>query len=342
MAFLKGGKDITALCDLSYSGDTRNKASLNTAAYWFNGGTRATKYPDAQFLTYTSGYKYSAEGLGGAYNKGGTALQVAAKGCRPGTKNRWSSSASGTYYLNRFSDGEVWISTTSNSRSGTRISTTSDNLQYVFVVLGAAGGGGGGATLTASAGGGGGGGYSYCCVKLTDGSPATIKIGVGGGRGESKENGGSGQETRITMADGFFDGAFGGGGGKGGGNDSGAGGSGGSLLACTTTVHHSVGYKTGGAGGDKNNAGTAAFANFTNYSPEAQQVTYLTGSGGASGGSSGGGGGGGSPLGNGGNAISSEAGADGMICAGGGGASYKAFNQHPGGTGGNGYCAILY
>lgn len=352
MGYQRGGTDITTRCDLSYSGDTRTKATINTSKFWFGGNTRAINFADSQFLTYHSGYRYSLEGLGGVYQKTASGYTAAQKGYRPGTKSRWNSTTAGTVYLNKFSDGEIWMSSTNASRTGTRICTTNEDFNYVFFTLGGAGGGGGCANLTASAGGGGGGGYAYACVLTQAGRTFTITIGAGGARGEEAGDGSGGGNTSILIsyptAQYAYDSsltAYGGGAGYAGGNSSGNGGSGGSTNfsnPSNSTAIYSRQTKNGGAGGQRNNSGTTSSVNFTNYSPEAQTITYLTGSGGGNGGSSGGGGGGGCPLGNGGAAVAKEAGKDGMVTAGGGGGSYQAFNRHPGGKGGNGQVIISY
>ena len=45
-------------------------------------------------------------------------------------------SSSGTYYVNKFSNGEVWVSTSIIPAQGTRISTASpEDIKYLFVML---------------------------------------------------------------------------------------------------------------------------------------------------------------------------------------------------------------
>jgi hypothetical protein len=350
MGYSIKGNDITKLADVSYASDTRTKATFNTSNYLFNWSNRQAGYPNAQFLTYASGYLYSAEAFGGHFLKAGSAFTAAAKGHRPGTKRRWSTSSPGTYYINVFSDGEVWVSTTKDSRTGTKISTTDEAMKYVFMTLGGAGGGGGGSTLVASAGGGGGCGYIYMCVDLTPnmGDGLKVNVGSGGSGGGGTDNGSSGGATQLIWIDGqYYAYANGGGYGYGGGNSSGGGGSGGSAGLSFTDSGTNANYRviktqSGGSGGQRNNGGGGSYVSFTNYSPEAQTISYLTGSGGSGGGGSGGGGGGASPLGNGASASSGSAGSTGGLGSGGSGASYKAFNELSGGSGGNGFCCIDY
>ncbi len=351
MGYQLNGQDITTLCEIAWgSGDTRTKSDFNTSKYWFNGGTRASKYPNEQFISYPSGYNYAVDGLNGKFSGYPTTqkkvYQASAVGCRPVHKYRYSATSGGTTYINKFTDGEIWISSASNSRSGTRLCTASQNFKYLFMCLGGAGGGGGGGNALASGGGGGGAGYVYCLENMVSGYTRTFSIGTAGSGGVGGDNKGtngtstsfyrrSGSQVKDQVI------ANGGNGGSGA-SSKGGGGSGGSSGSFTCSGAYKVYARSGANGGSRNNSGGTATANFNNYTPEQEQIVYITGSGGSGGGSSGGGGGGGSPLGNGGKGGTKANGANGGTSAGGGGGGYKAFSSTTGGKGGSGYIALYY
>ncbi len=349
MGYQLNGTDITTLCEIAWgSGDSRTKSDFNTSKYWFNGGTRASKYPNEQFISYPSGYTYAVDGLNGKFSGfptlKKTTYTAAARGYRPTSKYRYSTTTNSTQYINKFSDGEIWISNTNSSRTGTRISTTEQDFKYIFMCLGGAGGGGGGGGPFASAGGGGGGGYMYSLIKLSTSYVTTFTVGKLGAGGANDEDGSVGGNSSLLMragsrvADQLI--VYGGSGGE---NSAGGGGVSGSTYFGSVSYTKNVFSKSGANGGSKNNSGGSAYVNFNNYTPEQEQIVYMTGSGGASGGSSGGGGGGGSPIGNGGKGgTKGSSGSNGGACAGGGGGGYKAFGSTTGGNGGSGYVAIYY
>lgn len=355
MGYSKNGKDITTLCEVAYgSDDTRYKAPINTASYWFGGGTRAAKYPNAQFVSYASGYLYSTEALGGVYKKAGGNLQLSAKGYRPGYKFRYSVGGNASGYIKKFAEGDIWLGGTEGARDGTMLCSQADNWNWLFTCYAGGGGGGGGGSATASAGGGGGGGYIFAVFRLYPGRKMQYYAGGGGGAGGGNIAGGSGAQSQVILyasasisgagLNSFAD-AEGGSGGQKGGDGGGGNGGGTYVISPQRSDFYVIQPKSGGNGAARNNAGSMSAVNFTNYSPEAQQVTYFTGSGGASGGSSGGGGGGGSPMGNGG-AGGNGAGANGGSAsgwgAGGGGGAWKAFGTTNGGSGAAGYVAFYY
>jgi hypothetical protein len=355
MGYSKNGVDITTLCEVAYgSSDTRNKASINTTNYLFNGNTRAVGFPNAQFISYESGYVYSTEALGGVYKKAGSNLALSAKGYRPGYTFRYSAGGSSGGHIKKFPEGDIWLGGTEGVRDGTRLCTQAENWNWLFACYAGGGGGGGGGSATASAGGGGGGGYIFAVFRLFAGRKMTFKAGWGGSAGGGNADGGNGLQSDVLLyanssipganQNSFANAQAGYGGERGG---SGAGGLAGGTYVINPqrSDFYVIQAKSGGNGASRNNAGAISTVNFNNHSPEAQQITYLTGSGGASGGSSGGGGGGGSPMGNGG-AGGSGSGANGGSGsgwgAGGGGGAWKAFGTTNGGSGAPGYVAFYY
>ena len=353
MGYSKNGIDLLTLCETAWgSDDTRVKATFNTAKYWFGGNTRAVNFPNAQFISYASGYLYSREALGGVYKKAGISLQLPLRGYRPGDKFRYSTQTSGNMWINKFTDGEAWISSTRGSRSGTRLCTASENFNAMFACYCGGGGGGGGSSGSASAGGGGGAAYRYLLFMFDSRFVIQFTVGAAGNAGGGNATGGNGgiSSLSIGVADNIpvqwhAQGGTGGGSGGSGGN----GGAGGNCIygqfaptfppgECVYEVQS----KSGGSGGSRHNAGGNSYVNFNNYTPEATQVTYLTGLGGESGGTRGGGGGG-SPLGFGGDG--GQSGGDGQpgtgLGGGGGGGIYVLFSSRAGGKGAPGYFAIF-
>jgi hypothetical protein len=355
MGYSKNGTDLITLCEVAYgSGDTRNKASINTSNYWFGGNTRANNYPNAQFVSYVSGYLYSTEALGGVYKKAGGNLEISAKGYRPGYKYRYSAGGYATGYIKKFAEGDIWLGGTEGARDGTQLCTQADNWNWLFTCYAGGGGGGGGGSGTASAGGGGGSGYIFAVFRLFAGRKMTFTAGWAGSAGGGNSAGGNGLQSDVMLyanssipganQNSFSDAEAGYGGQKGG--DGGGGNGGGTyVISPQRSDFYVIQAKSGGNGASRNNTGGTSGVNFSNYSPEAQQITYLTGSGGASGGSSGGGGGGGSPMGNGGSGGSGSGSNGGSASgwgAGGGGGAWKAFGSTSGGSGAPGYVAFYY
>jgi len=304
-----------------------------------------------------AGYIYSNEmGINTRYLRGNsTFFAVSAKGHRPCptyARRRWDSSTPNTYYVNKFSDGEVWVSTTHNSRTGTRISTAAENRHFVFVILIGPGGGGGGGNGTKAGGGGGGGAFAYLCHRLIAGRVHRIYIGGGGSAGARNTNGGGSGNCQFAT---FTDinnisgsgvttiNSMGGGGGQSGGND-GDGGGGGNVPypSANSSNIQRLDERTGTSGGNRGgNAGGSTPSYSTQaYSPEAHRLDYGQGSGGSAP-NSGGGGGGGWYFGHGGG-QGGGTGGDGGIGAGGGGGAWVLFAGNAGGSGGNGYAALFY
>ena len=170
MAYLKNGVNIRNIAEIAPTSDPRNASDFSSSKYLFNGKTHEAHYGTKMIMNY-DGYMYSNEaGIKNSFRRNGSAyFGVSARGCRPCptyTRRRWESSSAGTYYVNKFSNGEVWVSTSYNSRSGTRISTASEDIKYLFVMLVGPGGGGGGGNGTKAGGGGGGGAFATFAIGL--------------------------------------------------------------------------------------------------------------------------------------------------------------------------------
>jgi hypothetical protein len=358
MGYSRNGQDfVNTLCEVSWgSDDKRGKADINTSKFWFGGASRATNYPSAQFITYVSGFRYSKEALGGKYGGWPTfqrkSYEISAKGYRPYSKYRYSTSTSGNLFIKRGTDGSIFVTSAFNSGSGTVVIPAALAAKYCFVCTCGGGGGGGGSTAVASAGGGGGAGYGFLLLEIT--KFISCYIGESGAGGGGTQNGSWGADSSIAYyADAL---AYRNGGSKldefrcyagesgyGGGNNGGSGGAGkGTSGPATGTYIYAVARKAGASGATRNGTGGTSGVNFTNYTPESETITYFTGGGGSSGGSSGGGGGGGSPLGQGGSGGSKGGGGNGTLGSGGGGGGYKAFTTQSGGSGGPGYISIMY
>jgi len=307
----------------------------------------------------TSGQIYSAETVTSGFYVGGTQIKLCKPGCRPryhGCQKLWSSAAitsySDTRYINRFSDGTVWISATANSRSGTQISwpTTGTTLprgvRYVTVLLVGAGGGGGGAggSLQHSASGGGGGACIVCCIRLPENGYATLTIGGWGNGGTNYGAGSGGGYSRVSVGS-FWAQAGGGAGGQTGTSSTNTAAGGSVTYTGWNADGYMFNYVDGSSAPGKNNAGNEAYFTISEYAPASESVSlFYYSSGGASGGNSGGGGGGASAYyGEGGAGGNGAVGGNGKGYGGGGGGGGVALlQQHAGGRGAPGYVEVRY
>ena len=353
MPYLWNGVDLFQQCE--WGGDC-NKHAIANSEYRLGGKTFADagRAPVAM----TSGYLYSGETFTPTgYKLKGAQVVLQKAGCRPRfysqQKNcvlEGSSSGILTRYINRFSNGEVWVSNAANTRSGTQISwptastTLPRGVRYVTVLLIGGGGGGGGAggSLQHSASGGGGGACAACCVRLPDNGNAIILIGSVGVGGQNYGSGSSGGTTRITCGS-FWCYAGGGSGGQTGSNSTNTA-TGGTVTSSGDNADGFVfASVSGGSAPGKNKAGDDASFAIYDYAPESSALVYSS-NGGASGGSTGGGGGGASAYyGNGGAGGNGNPGGNGSGYGGGGGGGGVGFlTQHNGGFGAPGHVIIRY
>ena len=353
MPYRQGGTDILSLIETAPINDIRQATGFSTSNYRYWGWSHQDWWGTKVIMDY-SGYIYSGNSIVAArFLKERTVnwFSISRKGCRPRMTyggRRWDTSSPNTYYVSKFADGEVWVGTTHNSRTGTRVGTAAENLQFVFVMLIGPGGGGGGGNGTTSGGGGGGGAFAFFCHRLVVDRVHRLTVGSGGGAGARNTNGGGGSNTQFaTFSDMTFGTGFttmnatGGVGGRSGGN-SGDGGAGGETPwpSSNGTNIHRLDERNGMSGGNRGNNGSGNGAlRTTAYTPEGQRLDYGQGGGGT--GNNGGGGGSGWYFGHNGGAGGGTGG-DGGIGAGGGGGSWVLFAGHPGGSGGNGYAALFY
>lgn len=360
LAYLKNGVNIRNIAEIAPTSDPRNASDFSSSKYLFNGKTHEAHYGTKMIMNY-DGYMYSNEaGIKNSFRRNGSAyFAVSARGHRPCptySRRKWQSSTAGTYYVNKFSDGEVWISTTYNSRTGTRISTTTEDIHFLFVLLVGSGGGGGGGNGTKAGGGGGGGSFAFLCHRLVAGRVHRIYIGGGGSGGSRNTNGSGGNNCQFAT---FTDinnlgnsgvttvNATGGGAGRSGGND-GVGGSGGTVSSYDSNNSYirRLDERTGTSGGSRggNSGGSTAAYQTQSYTPEGNRLDYGQGAGGTNPNGSGGCGGGGWFYGHNGGAGGNNGGngSSGGIGAGGGGGAWAVFAGGSGASGGNGYAALFY
>ena len=360
VAYLKNGVNIRNIAEIAPTSDPRNASDFSSSKYLFNGKTHEAHYGTKMIMNY-DGYMYSNEaGIKNSFRRNGSAyFAVSARGHRPCptySRRKWQSSTAGTYYVNKFSDGEVWVSTTYNSRTGTRISTTTEDIHFLFVLLVGSGGGGGGGNGTKAGGGGGGGSFAFLCHRLVAGRVHRIYIGGGGSGGSRNTNGSGGNNCQFAT---FTDinnlgnsgvttvNATGGGAGRSGAND-GVGGSGGTVSSYDSNSSYirRLDERTGTSGGSKggNSGGSTAAYQTQAYTPESNRLDYGQGAGGTNPNGSGGCGGGGWFYGHNGGAGGNNGGngSSGGIGAGGGGGAWAVFAGGSGASGGNGYAALFY
>lgn len=360
MAYLLNGTNIRNISEIATTSDPRTASGFSSSKYLFNGKTHQSHY-GTKMISHYDGYMYSSEaGIKNRFRRNGSAyFGVSARGCRPCptySRRRWESSASGRYYVNKFSNGEVWVSTSYNSRTGTRISTASEDIKYIFILLVGAGGGGGGGNGTKAGGGGGGGAFAYLCHRLVAGWVHRIYIGGGGGGGARNTNGGGGANCQFSTFTDINDltnsgvttvNALGGGGGRSGAND-GTGGEGGTVSSydVNNTYIRRLDERTGTSGGSRggNSGGSTGAYQTQSYTPESHRLDYGQGAGGTNPNGSGGCGGGGWFYGHNGGAGGNNGGHGGAggIGAGGGAGAWAVFAGGTGASGGNGYAAIFY
>ena len=360
-----GGTDPRLFEAVEYGmySDNRQLSTLATtnSVLLINGGTTVLPMINFNFalIAPTTGQIYSGETVTTGFYVGGTQIKLCKPGTRPrfhGCQKLWSQAASSTSsltrYINRFSDGAVWISSTANSRSGTQISwpTAGDDLprgvRYVTVLLVGGGGGGGGAggSLQHSASGGGGGASIVCCIRLPENGYATLTIGGWGAGGTGYGAGSGGGYSRVAVGS-FWAQAGAGAGGETSTNSTNTAAGGSVSYTGWNADGYMFDYVNGGSAPGKNNAGNDSYFSITEYAPAPENVAlFYYSSGGAGGGSSGGGGGGASAYyGQGGAGGNGAPGSNGQGYGGGGGGGGVGFlTQHAGGRGAPGYVEVRY
>ena len=244
----------------------------------------------------TTGYFYSGETVTTGFYVGGTQIKLCKPGCRPRTQKVngsyiWQSGAAGTAYINRFSDGEVWVAGSPNSRSGAQISYKTAGtalprgIKYLFVQVVGGGGGGSYRGLGASTSGcGGSSAIGVCMIKLPENGYATLTVGgAGAGSNATMGDGFPGGDSKIICGSFYFTagggkpgtyGAFGGGGG----------------AACTVSTSGDnadgrVIVSSNGNAGSQSTPGYSASVSYTDWAPEGGTGSFISAAGGAGAGS---------------------------------------------------------
>ncbi len=253
---------------LSYSPEALKIAGVLTSS-----SERTTATPSSDYIYAQS------ENLDGKLKINGSPASISKIGHRPDFKTELVSTGAGTYYLNWFENGEVWLSTTENSASGTQLSTTTQKRKVFIVSIFGAGGGGGssqwGVFVNHVGSGAGGGGMLSACLYLTAAS-GSIKITIGSGGTCGKDGGGGagGGSSYIYNGTSSIVGAYGGAGGSGNEGPAGSGGSSnptgtGTRLNCNGFTLYILKTASGASGGTYGvTSKSTSKQEATKYSPE--------------------------------------------------------------------------
>jgi hypothetical protein len=276
-------------------GDGRQKSPLATTngVLLNNGGTLgAMKDFNFALIAPTTGYFYSGETVTTGFYVNGTQIKLCKPGCRPRTQHvngsyPWSSGSAGTAYINRFSDGEVWVASSPNVRSGSQLSyrlNQSNNLPrgIRYLIVQVVGGGGGGSYRGLGAttrGAGGSSAIGVCMVKLPENGYATIVVGgAGAGSNATMGDGFAGGDSKITCGSFYFTA----GGGKPGtyGVFGGAGGAGGTVSTSGDNADGRVIISSNGNSGSRDAPGYSASVSYTDWAPEGGACAFISAMGG--------------------------------------------------------------
>ncbi|MCL2105816.1 MAG: hypothetical protein FWH26_01950 [Oscillospiraceae bacterium] len=277
--------------------DPRSKSPLATTngALLVNGGTTMLPMINFNFalIAPTSGYFYSGETVTTGFYVGGTQIKLCKPGCRPRTQKvngnyPWKSGAAGTAYINRFTDGEVWISGTPNSRSGSQLSyklnqavSLPRGIRYLIVQVVGGGGGGSYRGLGASTSGcGGSSAIGVCMIKLPENGYATITVGgAGAGSDAMMGDGYPGGDSKITCGSFYFTA----GGGKPGtyGTFGGGGGAGGTVSTSGDNADGRIIVQGNGNAGSQGSPGIGVSRSYTDWAPEGGTSNWVSAAGGA-------------------------------------------------------------
>jgi hypothetical protein len=278
--------------------DTRQKSPLATTnGILLNNGGTLFPMKDFNFalIAPTTGYFYSGETVTTGFYVGGTQIKLCKPGCRPRTQKVngsyiWHSGSAGTAYINRFSDGEVWVAGSPNVRSGAQISyklaqaaNLPRGIRYLIVQVVGGGGGGSYRGLGATTRGtGGSSAIGVCMIKLPESGYATLVVGgAGAGSNATMGDGFAGGDSKITCGSFYFTA----GGGKGGvyGVLGGTGGAGGTASTSGDNADGRVIVSGSGNAGSRDNPGFSTSVSYTDWAPEGGTGAFISAAGGAGG-----------------------------------------------------------
>ena len=291
MPIMHGANSLFDLCEYGASNDPRQKHVISGGGILTTAGSTLTAAGFA-IPTVTSGYFYSGETISTNYYANGVQVVVPKVGCRPRTQRvngsyAWQSGSAGTAYINRFSDGEVWVSGSPSSRSGAQIgykiagTTLPRGIRYLIVQVVGGGGGGSYRGLGASTSGcGGSSAIGVCMIKLPENGYATLTVGgAGAGSNATMGDGFAGGDSKITC--GSF--SFTAGGGKPGtyGAFGGGGGAGGTVSTSGDNADGRVIVSSNGNAGSQSSPGYSASVSYTDWAPEGGTSGFISAAGGA-------------------------------------------------------------
>lgn len=293
-----GGTDTRLYEAVEYGNYNDNRQlsplAISNSVLLVNGGT--TELPMKNFgyalIAPTTGYFYSAETVTTGFYVGGTQIKLCKPGCRPRTQKDlgsylWQSGSAGTAYINRFTDGEVWVSGSPNTRSGSQVSYRLDQVTNLprgirYMIVQVVGGGGGGSyrgIAASTRGAGGSSAIGVCMIKLPENGYATLVVGgAGAGSSSTMGNGNPGGDSKITC--GSF--SFTAGGGKAGIYEvlGGSGGAGGTVSTSGDNGDGRVIVSLNGNAGTRDDPGAYVTASYTDWAPEGGTRSFVSAMGG--------------------------------------------------------------
>jgi hypothetical protein len=200
----------------------------------------------------------------------------------------WLSGSAGTAYINRFTDGEVWVAGSPGSRSGAQLSYKLNQavnlprgIRYLIVQVVGGGGGGSYRGLGASTSGcGGSSAIGVCMIKLPENGYATLTVGgAGAGSDAMMGDGYPGGDSKIACGSFYFTA----GGGKPGtyGTFGGGGGAAGIAVTSGNNTDGRIIVQSTGNAGSQSTSGYSASVSYTDWAPEGGTGNFISAAGGA-------------------------------------------------------------
>ena len=194
---LKNNINLNLLVESARSNDSRAKTDWIAGKNRFISNYSYPAFPVTPFIT-------------NFLKNGSDTNNFAPIGTRPNCNLRTSITVAGQYYIIKFSDKSVRITTSNlnytDTPTGTIIGTAEEDLKFLILELqGGGGGGSGGGTILAGTGGAGGG-YILGLLKLEHSAGANwkqnsipLQVGAGGAGVRNRNQAGNGQDTGFYI-----------------------------------------------------------------------------------------------------------------------------------------------